>query len=143
MERYEIIIQDRTTKKPTNVAGEDGKKKKSNVAGEKDENKQEQQDKGIGTAKVVAKNIVNEARLLIVPHIADISRDSLLQQKVDATLNMLDTAVSFYVNPVYGAINLANKMASTSIQYIFQLQKEQNRLSVELRRAGYINRSRD
>ena len=143
MERYEIIIQDKRTKKPTNVSGEDDKKKKSNVAGEDEEKKQDQENKGITTAKVVAKKVVEEVRTLIVPHIADLSRDSLLQQKVDASLNIIDTAVSFYVNPVYGAINLANKVASTSIQYIFQLQKEQNRLSVELRRAGYINRSRD
>ena len=142
MERYEITIIDKGQKKPTNVAGED-KKKKSNVAGEQEEKEQEQQDKGISTAKVVAKAVVNEARTLIIPHIGEYARDSVLQQKIDATLNLIDTAASFYVNPVYGAINLANKLSSTAIQYFFQLQKEQNRLSIELRRASYINRSRD
>lgn len=145
MERYEIIIQDRRTKKPTNVSGEDPKKKRTNVSGEDedDENEQDQIKERKAAGKLIAKTAINEARALIVPNIGAITRDSLFQQKIDSTLSMVDTAFAFAVHPAYGALNMATKTASRLIQYTIENQKEQTRLAVSLQRASYINRSRE
>ena len=143
MERYEIYIKGNIPdKKKTNVAGED-EKKKSNVAGEDKQEEKNEKKGGIATAKIIAKQTLSEVRTLIVPHIAEYTRDSLLQKKVDSAFDILDTAIAFYVNPVYGAINMANKGISTMTQYFMDMSKESNRLSVALRRSSNINRSRD
>ena len=143
MERYEIIIQDRRRKKPTNVSGEDDKQKKTNVSGEDDKNEKDEAENKIATGKLIAKTAISEARSLIVPHIGELTRDSLLQRKIDDTLNIVDTTMAFAIHPVYGMINLATKTANRMIQYTIENEKEQNRLAVSLQRASYINRSRE
>lgn len=145
MERYEIVIVDRRTKKDTNVSGEDKKKKPTNVSGEdqEDEETKDNKKEQKATAKLIAKTAISEARSLIIPHIGEITRDSLLQQKIDDTLSVVDTAISFAIHPVYGALNMATKTASKLIQYTIDNEKEQNRLEVSLQRASYVNRSRE
>lgn len=144
MERYEIIIKGKaTSKKKTNVSGEDEKEKKTNVAGEDGKEQEDKQKSAHATVKMIAKTSLNEAKALIVPNIGVWSRNSLLQERVDDTINLIDTAISFAIHPVYGLINFSTKMAGKLIQYSVQNEKEQNRLTVALRRASYINRSRE
>ncbi len=147
MERYEIIITEKRKKAKNNVVGEDEKKPKSNVAGQEDEDEseklaKEKKDRAT-TLKLIAKTAINDARSLIVPNVGEYMRDSLLQQKVDDTMGIIDTAISFAIHPVYGLINYSTKVAGKAIQYTMQNEKEQNRLSVSLLRAGYVNRSRE
>lgn len=143
MERYEIIVQDKRKKQKTNVAGED-EKKKSNVAGE-EEDKEEAKEKQerIATGKIIAKTVVNAVKQQIVPRIGELTRDSLLQRKIDDTMSLIDTGISFAIHPVYGLMNYMTKTASHLATYTIQLEKEHNRLAVSLQRAGYVNRSRE
>lgn len=144
MERYEIIIKGKaTSKKKTNISGEDEKEKKTNVAGEDKDETVESVKSAFATTKMITKTALNEAKALIVPNIGVWTRNSLLQERVDDTINLIDTAISFAIHPVYGAINFSTKMASKIIQFSIQNEKEQNRLTVALRRASYINRSRE
>lgn len=143
MERYEIIIRgNASTKKKTNVAGEDKKDKDTNVAGDQDTQKEKNQTKD-ATAKVIAKTALNEAKTLIIPRIGAYARDSLLQERIDDTISLIDTAFAFAINPVYGAINIATKQVSSLLTFALNNQKEQVRINVAMRRASYINRSRD
>lgn len=142
MERYEIIITEKDKKAKNNVAGEDGRKPESNVAGEEEKEADLKKERN-AAAKLVIKTAVSEARSLLVPHIGEIARDSLLQQRVDATLGLVDTAINFAIHPVYGAINLATNVASRAIRYTIENEKEQNRMAVMMQRASYVNRSRD
>ena len=145
MERYEIVIIDRRQKKDTNVSGEDKKKKPTNVSGqdqEDEEQKDNKKEKKV-TASVVAKTALNEARSLILPHIGEVTRDSLLQEKIDNTASLVDTAISFAIHPAMGAVNLATKTASKMISLSVTRQKEITRLQVALQRASYVNRSRE
>lgn len=142
MERYEIVIKDETQKEWNNISGE-GQPMPSNVAGQDEQPVNYKEEKTSTMLKVVAKASINQARSLIVSRIGEFQRDTLLQQKIDDTINIVDTAMAFYVNPVYGAINLATSTASKLITRQIETEKEQNRLSVSLRRAGYINRSRE
>ena len=143
MERYEIIIQDRRSKKPTNVSGEDDKKK-TNVSGEDEENEKEDKEKTskIG-AKLIAKTVINEARQLVVANIGQIERDTLLQTKIEEGFDLADTIVGFAVHPAYGALNLANKLTNKMINLSVKQQHESTRLEVSLQRASYVNRSRE
>lgn len=145
MERYEIIIQDRRSKKPTNVAGEDDRRNKTNVSGEDEEDKEknDQKESNKATLKLITKTAISEARSLIVSRVGELTRDSLLQQKIDDTLNIVDTAMAFAIHPAYGLVNMATKQASRMIQYTIENQKEYQRLTISLQRASYINRSRE
>ena len=144
MERYEIFITDKTEEKKTGVSGEDKETKKSNVAGEDDKEKEKEAKKeSRATAKIIAKTTIGEVKSLIVPRIGEYARNSLLQQKIDDTMGLVDTAISMAINPVYGLLNLSTKQVSNLITYTINNEKEQTRLSVALRRASYINRSRD
>lgn len=144
MERYEIIIKGKaTSKKKTNVSGEDEKEKKTNVAGEDKDETVEAVKSAMATTKVIAKTAINEAKSLIIPRIGVYARDSLLQAKIDDTMNLIDTAVSFAIHPVYGAINFTNKAVSKVMSFAIESEKQQNALYVAMRRASYINRSRD
>ena len=142
MERYEIIIQDKRTKKPTNVSGED-EKKKTNVSGQDENDKEEGEKNSRVTAFTIAKMAISEARSLVVVNIGEFARDSLLQSKIDETLDVVDTITSFAIHPVYGAINLATKSVSKGIQFAISNQKETTRLAEAMRRASYVNRSRE
>lgn len=144
MERYEIIIRgNASTKKKTNVSGEDEKEKDTNVADDEEKEEKEKKKSAKATARLITKTALNEAKGLIVPRIGDMTRNSLLQERIDDTISIIDTTISFAINPVYGMLNFSTKMASKMIQYTIQNEKEQNRLNVALRRASYINRSRE
>ena len=142
MERYEIIIQDRRTKKPTNVSGED-EKKKTNVSGQDETDKEDKEKENKISAKLIAKTAINEARTLIVANLGELKRDTLYQAKIEDAMDLADTLISFKVHPAYGALTLANKMTSKIINLSVQNQRETSRLEVSLQRASYVNRSRE
>ena len=142
MERYEIVIKDETNPKDTNVSGEqNGKKVDDNTSG-KQEDKKDEKEKGI-SAKVVGKMALQQAKQLIVPHIAEYTRDSLLQQKVEDVMTIVSIGTSFAINPVLGLFDLTMTQLGKLITYEANRQKEQNRIEASLRRASYINRSRE
>lgn len=144
MERYEIVIVDRRKKNKTNVSGEDEKENDTNVVDEdpEDEKDDKKKEKKV-SAKVIAKTAIAEARSLIVPHLGELTKDSLLQQKVEESLSLVDTMTSFAIHPAYGAFNLSTKLFTQAINLGVKNQQEQIRLSEAMRRASYINRSRD
>lgn len=142
MERYEIIIQDRRTKKPTNVSGED-EKKKTNVSGQDETDKEDKEKENKISAKLIAKTAINEARTLIVANLGELKRDTLYQAKIEDAMDLADTLISFKVHPAYGALTLANKMTNKIINLSVQNQRETSRLEVSLQRASYVNRSRE
>ena len=142
MERYEIVIKDETQKEWSNISGE-GRPMPSNVAGQEEAPANYKEEKTSTMLKVVAKTSINQARSLIVSRIGEIQRDTLLQQKIDDSINIVETAMAFYVNPIYGAINLGTSTISKLMTRQIETEKEQHRLNVSLRRAGYINRSRE
>ena len=143
MERYEIIITEKEGKVKTNVSGVEESQRKTNIAGQDDKKAKDVKQSKDAIASVIAKTVINEARALVIPRIGEFARDSLLQQKIDASLNLADTAVSFAINPIVGIANLGNKMASSALDFGIRYQKEQERLTVQLQRASYVNRSRD
>ena len=142
MEKYEIIIKKDKTKKKTNVSGEDEKEKKSAVAGE-DQEAGKDKDYSEVSAKIIAKTALNEVKGLIVPRIGEWTRNSLFEAKINDAMSLIDTAASFAVNPVYGAINLSTKMIGNVLTQVINNEKAQNKMNVSMRRASYINRSRD
>ena len=142
MERYEIIIQDRRNKKPTNVSGEDDNKKVDDNTSASKDDKKDSKEEGI-SAKVVGKMALQQAKKLIVPHIAEYTRDSLLQQKVDDVMTFVSLGMSFAIHPVLGMVELTTTYASKIISFEAERQKQQNILEASLRRASYINRSRE
>ena len=143
MERYEIIITEKGKKTESNVAGQEGSTKTTNVAGQDEKKIEDVKNASGALVSVIAKTMLNEAQTLIVPRIGEFTRDSLLQQKVDSAISIGDTAAAFAVNPVMGMINLTNKIAGSALDYAIRYQKEQERLTVQMQRASYVNRSRD
>ena len=75
--------------------------------------------------------------------VGEVTRNNLLQQKVDIGIGVAQTVAAFIVDPVFGAINLGINLISQSIDYNLKVEKQANRLSVLAERAGYINRSRN
>lgn len=142
MERYEIIIKDEVNPKDTNTSGEEnGKKVDDNTSQGKDE-KKEKKEKGI-SAKVVGKMAIQQAKQLIVPHIGEYARDTLLQQKVDDVMTMISMGTSFAIHPVVGLVEMTTTYMGKIMSFEVERQKQQNQLEASLRRASYINRSRD
>lgn len=136
MATYEIIIKNQTTEEDDN-----------NLAGQ-EQNQEEKKDKNTAQPSSQIKNIMryvalNSTRELVVSKVGELTRNNLLQRKIDAGIGIAQTAVAFAINPYLGAVTLATQVASQMIDYNVNVTKQSARLEVMGERAGYINRSRD
>lgn len=132
MEQYEIVIVNETKNKDTsNLAGQ-GDKNEDNIA---------QVDAKVGKALQYA--AIQSARQLVVSKVGEVTRNNMLQRRIDTAISLAEDVVAFAVNPVFGAINLGIKVASQAIDYSVNLEKQTTRNIINLERAGYINRSRE
>lgn len=143
MERYEIIITEKGKKTESNVAGQEGSTTTTNVAGQDEKETKDAKTSKWAIAGMVGKAILNEAQTLIVPRIGEYTRDSLLQQQIDSAIGVASTAAAFAIHPIVGLVDLTNKTVSSALDFSIRQQKEQERLTVQMQRASYVNRSRD
>lgn len=133
MEQYEIVI--------VNDTGDDGT---SNLAGQgKDKNEDNIATPGQQVAKVLKYAALQSVRTLIVSKVGEVTRDNMLQRRIDLGISVAEDAIAFAIHPVFGAINLGVKIASQAIDYQNNLTKQTRRNTINLERAGYLNRSRD
>jgi len=133
--QYELIVK---------VSKTEGDKSDENLAGDgKDTKKKNQASENGKINKALTAVALNAARSLVVSKVGEFTRDNVLQRKIDAVMDMADTAIMFAINPVLGAANLAVKVVAAGIQWNTAVSQQESRGSVMLQRAGYINRSRD
>lgn len=135
MATYEIIIK--------NQGGSGEEQDDSNIAGQGSGNKKPtaKGSKTISNAlKYVSLTTVKE---LVISKVGAVTRNNLLQRKIDTGINIALTIGAFAVNPAFGAINLVTSVGSQLIDYGINMEKEQHRNSVLWQRAGYLNRSRE
>lgn len=130
---YEIIIRQG-----------DGAEDKSNLAGGSKKTAEEKalaktKNQMAGALKYAA---LQSTRELVVSRVGEFTRNNLLQQQIDAGINIAQTAMAFAVNPWLGAVTLATQVLSSVITYQTNVTKEAHRLGVTRERAGYMNRSR-
>lgn len=133
MATYEIIIK-------SELDGDD-----SNLAGSKKKDSEEDNTaKASGEIKNALKYAtIQSARQLVISKVGTVTRNNLLQQKIDLAMGMAQSAVAFAIDPVYGAINLGISLISQTIDANLKMEKQRNRTTVLAERAGYLNRSRN
>lgn len=137
MASYEIIIR--------NEVEEDKNEATENLAGQ---DSTSIEDKAIAKAKSTTKRAlryiaINSTRELVISKVGAVTRNNLLQRKIDTVMSMAQTAIAFSVNPVLGAVTLATSAISRVIDLNLSLEKQRNVSEVMWQRAGWINRSRD
>lgn len=135
MASYEIIIRNETEEEKNEAT--------ENLAGQ-DKDKDKATSKTTTTLKRALKYVaLSSTRELVVSKIGAVTRNNLLQRKIDIATSMAQTAYAFAVNPVIGAVTLATSIISQTIDYNLALEKQRNVAQVMWQRAGWINRSRD
>ena len=137
MASYEIIIR--------NEVEEDKNEATENLAGQ---DSASIEDKAIAKAKSTTKRAlryvaINSTRELVISKVGAVTRNNLLQRKIDTVMSIAQTAIAFSVNPVLGAVTLATSAISRVIDLNLALEKQRNVSEVMWQRAGWINRSRD
>lgn len=132
MEQYEIVIVNETDDNKSNLAGQGKNKNEDNVA---------TPTKELG--KLAKYATLQGVRTLVVSRVGELSRDNMLQRRIDFGISIAQDAMAFMIHPAIGAINLAIKAVSTAIDFAVKQQKQTVVNTINLERAGYLNRSRD
>ena len=93
-------------------------------------------------AKAIGLYIGRQALNTVTSRVGQHTRDSTLQNKVNAGLKMGAYAGAFVANPIMGTLAYGFDLISSTIDYNFKARQESSTLSVLNERAGNINRSR-
>ena len=135
MATYEIIIRNEGEGEDTTI--------KQNIAGQS-QSKQKASAKESPQLKNALRYVaLNTTRELVVSKIGAVTRNNLLQRKIDTAIQLGQTALAFAVNPALGAVTVATSIISQAIDYNLAVEKQANRTRRDWERAGWINRSRD
>lgn len=94
------------------------------------------------SGKAIGLYIAKQAFQMASSRVGQITRDSLLQERVNAIVKIGAYATAIAVNPVLGFLALGVDVANSSIDYAIKSSQEQSRLGILNERAGNINRSR-
>lgn len=106
---------------------------------------EQKEEKGKGTSfstGALALYIGKQALNMATSRVGVITGNSLLQEKVNATLKIVGYAGAIAVNPVMGIMAIGVDMISQNIDYGIGASKESSALRIMNERAGNINRSR-
>lgn len=137
MASYEIVIRNETSGEGEGVA--------KNLAGQTKETKEEKSLSKINNQAKAALSYVatNTVRELVVSKVGEVTRNNLLQRKIDTAMRLGQTVLAFTINPILGVATTATSLISQTIDYNLSLEKQRNRTQINWERAGWINRSRD
>ena len=134
MAQYELIIKSEES---------EGKGEPTNMAGMGEDPNENISKPTTSMAKITGLIAMNLAKELVVSKVGEVTRDSLLQRKIDTATGLVTTVGAFAVDPGLGLATAGIGIASQLIDYSVNMEKEMNRLAINRERAGYINRSRD
>ena len=107
---------------------------------------QQKQNKGKGDdfdAKALGLYVAKQAFSMATQRVGQVTRNSALQDKVNAGLKIAGYSLAIAKNPVMGTLALGFDLANSLIDYNHNASIETNALAINNRRAGNVNRSRD
>lgn len=132
MAQYEILIK-------TDITDQENK----NLATDK----KTEQEKALAKTNQTIESavdymIVSTAKNVVMNVVPEFVRDSRVVDRINFAMNMAQTVTAFAVNPILGVAHLTTQVANDLIGYTLASRRERLGQTINLERAGYLNRSR-
>lgn len=132
MAQYEILIKtDISDKENRNLAIEKEQEAEKDLAKE-----------GANISNALKYAVTTMAKSTVMSVVPELVRDARVSQAINFGMTLAQSAIAFAVNPAFGAASLAISVGGDLLSYTLASRRERIANTVDLQRAGYLNRSR-